>query len=99
MNSKLKIIIGLIYLICLSSLLYYLFSKYDLKDLVDIIIKKIDFNGKVVYNVEQPDGQYKKPSDNSRMKKYINEFEFTSIEDGIEETINWFLENYGKARK
>ena len=36
MNSKLKIVIGLIYLICLSSLLYYLFSKYDLKDLVDI---------------------------------------------------------------
>lgn len=74
-------------------------TEISIKDLVDIIIKKIDFNGKVVYNVEQPDGQYKKPSDNSRMKKYINEFEFTSIEDGIEETINWFLENYGKARK
>ena len=36
MNSKIKIVIGLIYLICLSSLLYYLFNKYDLKDLLDI---------------------------------------------------------------
>lgn len=36
MNSKIKIIIGIIYLICLSLFLYYLFSKYDLKDLVDI---------------------------------------------------------------
>ena len=36
MNSKIKIIIGFTYLFCLSLLLYYIFSKYDLKDLIDI---------------------------------------------------------------
>ena len=36
MNSKIKIIIGFTYLLCLSLLLYYIFSKYDLKDLIDI---------------------------------------------------------------
>lgn len=36
MNSKIKIVIGIIYLTCLISLLYYLFSKYHLKDLINI---------------------------------------------------------------
>jgi uncharacterized membrane protein YdjX (TVP38/TMEM64 family) len=36
MNPKIKIIIGITYLLCLTFLLYYIFSKYDLKDLVDI---------------------------------------------------------------
>src|SRR5210317_1427886 len=36
MNSKIKIIIGFTYLLCLTLLLYYIFSKYDLKDLIDI---------------------------------------------------------------
>ena len=36
MNSKIKIIIGFAYLLCLTILLYYIFSKYDLKDLIDI---------------------------------------------------------------
>ena len=36
MNNKIKIIIGIIYIICLSTLLYYLFSNYSLSDLIDI---------------------------------------------------------------
>ena len=74
-------------------------SEISIKDLVDIIIKKMDFKGKVIYNKDQPDGQYKKPSDNSKLKECIGNFKFTSIEDGLNETIEWFLENYDESRK
>jgi len=74
-------------------------NEISIKDLVDIIVRKMDFKGKVVYNKDLPDGQYKKPSSNSKLKRYIKNFKFTSIEDGISETVDWFLENYNEARK
>ena len=45
------------------------------------------------------DGQFRKPSDNSKLKSYLPDFEFTSIEEGIKETVCWFKENYDKTRK
>lgn len=49
------------------------------------------------------DGQYKKTADNSRLEKFLQKnnikFQFTPIEKGLSETINWFIENYENARK
>jgi GDP-L-fucose synthase len=33
------------------------------------------------------------------MKKLIGDFRFTPIEKGLEESIDWFVENYERARK
>ena len=47
---------------------------------------------------DKPDGQFRKPSDNSKLTSYLPEFEFTSIDSGIKETVKWFVDNYEKAR-
>ena len=52
-----------------------------------------------MFNSSKPDGQYRKPSDNSKIKEYLPEFKFTPIEVGIRETVKWFIDNYEKARK
>ena len=52
----------------------------------------------LVYNGEL-EGQLKKPSDNSKLKTMLPDFKFTPIEQGLQETIDWFLENYEGARK
>ena len=52
--------------------------------------------GSIIYNGER-EGQLRKPSDNSLMKKLLPDFEFTPIEIGLEKTINWFNENYDKG--
>ncbi len=68
-------------------------------DLVDLLVKEFNFRGKVIFDKTKPDGQYRKPSDNSKLKSYLPDFKFTTIEDGIKETINWFIKNYEKTRK
>jgi len=62
--------------------------------LAQTITFKMDFRGNIVYNHNYPDGQLKKPSDNSILKRHLPEFEFIPIQEGLSRTINWFLEEY-----
>jgi GDP-L-fucose synthase len=71
----------------------------SIKDLVDLLVKEFKFKGKVIFDKTKPDGQFRKPSDNSKLKSYLPNFEFTPIEEGLKETINWFIENYENTRK
>lgn len=68
-------------------------------DLVDLLVKEFNFKGNVIFDKSKPDGQLRKPSDNSKLKSYLPNFQFTPIEIGIKETINWFLDNYETIRK
>jgi len=67
--------------------------------LVLAIADHFKFKGKIVFDSSKPDGQFRKPSDNSVIKKMYPDFKFTSLEEGLEKSIDWFIENYEKARK
>lgn len=71
----------------------------SIMDIINVIVRKIRFEGKVVFDTTKPDGQFRKPSDTTKLKKYLPNFEFTSMEKGIEETIKWFVSCYPKIRK
>lgn len=68
-------------------------------DLVDLLVKEFNFKGKVIFDKTKSDGQHRKPSDNSKLKSYLPDFKFTPIEEGIKETVTWFIENYENTRK
>jgi GDP-L-fucose synthase len=68
-------------------------------NLVDLLVKEFNFKGKVIFDDTKPDGQFRKPSDNSKLKSYLPDFKFTPIEEGVKETINWFNQNYENIRK
>lgn len=74
-------------------------TEISIMDLVDLLVTEFEFKGKVIFDNSKPDGQLRKPSDNSKLKSYLPDFEFTSIEEGIKETVYWFKENYDRARK
>jgi len=74
-------------------------EEISIRDVVDIIVDKFDFKGKVIWQPDKPDGQYRKPSDNSKLKSYLPNFKFTPIEDGITKTIEWLVNNYEEIRK
>tara|TARA_R110001599_G_scaffold1706_5_gene8450 strand:- start:6062 stop:6964 length:903 start_codon:yes stop_codon:yes gene_type:complete len=74
-------------------------GEVSIKDLVDLLVQEFNFKGKVIFDSSKPDGQYRKPSDNSRIKELLPEFEYTPFEQGIKETVNWFKENHENARK
>ena len=74
-------------------------EEISIMDLVDLLVKEFEFKGRVIFDKTKPDGQYRKPSDNSKLKSYLPDFKFTPIEQGIKETVKWFKENYETSRK
>ena len=74
-------------------------DEVSIKDLVGLLVDEFKFKGKVVFDETKPDGQFRKPSDNSLIKELLPDFEYTPFEQGIKETVSWFKENYENARK
>lgn len=68
-------------------------------DVVDIVVELMNFKGEVIYDLNKPDGQFRKPSDNSKIKSYLPDFKFTPLYDGLKETIEYFEKNYNIIRK
>ena len=71
----------------------------SIAELAEIIKNSINYKGKIIYQKEKPDGQFRKPSDNSVIRELFPDFKFTPIEEGIQKSIDWFERNYKEARK
>ncbi len=74
-------------------------KEYSIKDVVDLIVKYMEFEGEVVWLSDKPDGQFRKPSSNKRLLSIIGDYNFTPLEEGLKTTIEWFNENYETVRK
>ena len=71
----------------------------SIKTVVEMIVELLNFKGKVEWLSDKPDGQFRKPSDNSSIKSLVPEFKFTNLYDGLKKTIVWFENNYPNIRK
>jgi GDP-L-fucose synthase len=74
-------------------------EEISIKEVVGMIIELMNFKGEVNWDTDKPDGQFRKPSDNSKIKNYLPDFKFTPLYDGLKETIEWFESNYENIRK
>ena len=74
-------------------------EEISIREVVDIIVEIMNFKGKVVFDTSKPDGQFRKPSDNSKIKNHLPNFKFTDLFDGLKETIEFFEKNYNILRK
>lgn len=74
-------------------------EEIKIKDLVNMIVEIMDFNGQIIFDKTKPDGQLRKPSDNKKLKKYLPDFKFTPLYDGLKVTIEYFEKNYNNLRK
>ena len=63
------------------------------------MVETFNFKGNVVFDTTKPEGQYRRPSDNSKIKSYMPDFKFTPFDAAIKETVEWFINNYEVARK
>jgi GDP-L-fucose synthase len=53
----------------------------------------------VVWDRNKPSGQYRKPSDNSKLIKLgWQQEDYTPLKDGLEKMIEWFLQSYPNVR-
>lgn len=74
-------------------------TEISIRDLVHLIAEIFDFKRNIKFDTSKPEGQFRKPSDNSVIKNMFPDFSFTPIEEGLKESINWFKENYPNIRK
>jgi GDP-L-fucose synthase len=64
-----------------------------IKDLVNKLVKLMDFKGKIIWDTSKPNGQPRRMLDTSKAKK---EFEFvakTDFDEGLRKTIDWYYKN------
>ncbi len=84
----------------LPEYLYNVGSGKDItiKELAETIQKVIGHRGKIVWDSEKPDGTPRKLMDVSKMKNLGWSYK-TELQEGIEKTYNWFLENVGDIKE
>ena len=77
-------------------------DEISIAQVVRHIADAMGLDNDIVYDLSQPDGQFKKTADNAKFKRlYGNKssFMFTPVRQGIQETVRWFVQNYDLARK
>ena len=92
-----KIIMELIILDYRENIIIAPTQEYSIKEVAEIIAWNFD-KLSIIYDKSFSDGQYRKTVDNSKLINLFN-FEFTSLNHGISDTIDWFLRNYNTLRK
>lgn len=73
-------------------------DEISIKEVGTLIAKEFEYEHKVKFDNSYSDGQYKKTASNNLLKSYLPKFNFTQIENGIKETVNWFKINYDTVR-
>jgi GDP-L-fucose synthase len=76
-------------------------EEVSIRWIAETVARLMGYKKAIVYDYDRPDGQYKKTADNTRLMSLLppDERRFTALEDGLRETVRWFVENYEKARK
>ena len=74
-------------------------KEYSIKEVASLICEYLEFDGAVSWDISQPSGQFKKPSDNSRFLELgWNRDSYTSLKEGLRKTCDWFVKNYPRVR-
>jgi GDP-L-fucose synthase len=68
-----------------------------IRELAELVRKYTGFGGDIKWDTTKPNGTMRKVLDVSRMKKKLGWQPRWSLEDGLAETIRWYLENKSTA--
>ena len=64
----------------------------SIKELVKIIVKLMNFEGKIIWDKTKPNGQPRRMLDTSKAKKEFGFQAKTNFEEGLKKTIEWFFD-------
>jgi len=67
---------------------------FSIGDLLEIIIRECDYKGGVDWNRNMPDGAPRKVMNDTRFRKKVSEFQFTSLSDGLKNTVEYYKSRY-----
>ena len=70
----------------------------SIENLAKIIGEEIGYDGRLRFDASKPDGQYEKPSSNEKLRSLGWTGEYTSLREGLRETIKSFSNRYPRVR-
>ncbi len=70
----------------------------SIKNLTEMIIRMVGFEGKLVWDTEKPNGQPRRGLDVSRAKERFGWSAQMNFEEGMKRTIEWYRQNKDKIR-
>jgi len=73
-------------------------EEISISDLAELIGKILSYNGKIKFDATKPDGQYRKPTSNAKLISKGCKPEYTSLQKGLEISIEYFVNNYPNVR-
>jgi GDP-L-fucose synthase len=68
-----------------------------IRELVEIIVKLVGFEGEVRWDTTKPDGQPRRGVDGSRARDQFGFHAGTTFDEGLRQTLDWFLANRSEA--
>ena len=74
-------------------------DEVSIKDVAMMVLEAADFKGEVKFLTDKADGQFKKTASNAKLRRYLPNFKFVPTRQAIQETVQWFSDNYDQARK
>lgn len=70
----------------------------SIADLVQRVCRATGFQGEVRFDPAQPDGQPRRCLDTTRAKDLLGFTATTSLEEGLDQTVAWYLANSGRGK-
>jgi GDP-L-fucose synthase len=74
-------------------------DEVSIKEVALAVAKAMKFNGEIVFDTTKADGQFKKTACNKKLRQLRPDYTFTTIQDGIQKSVDWFVDNYETVRK
>ncbi len=74
-------------------------TETSIRDVVQMIAQAMDYGEGIVFDESKPDGQLRKPSDPTKLRERLPSFEFTSVQEGVDRSVEWFVSNYPNIRQ
>jgi len=74
-------------------------KEYSVREVAETITKIMKYDGKIIWDISKPKGQYKKPSDNSKLLQLgWKTNDYIPFKNALKNTCKWFIENYPNVR-
>jgi GDP-L-fucose synthase len=74
-------------------------DEISIRDMATLIAQSYHYEHMMEFDDSFSDGQFKKTADNSKLMKLHPDFQFTTVETGINKSVEWFQTNFDKCRK
>lgn len=74
-------------------------EEVSIKEVATFIAKEFDYEHMMEFDTSFSDGQFKKTANNSKLVSLYKNLEFTPLQDGLKNSIQWFINNFNTCRK